>query len=53
MRITAALSTRSVNNRSNIIIINNVGRLCVHTGVDERHLLEDKSKRIRRWGVRA
>jgi hypothetical protein len=30
-----------------------IGRLRVQTGVDERHLLEDKCERIKRWGQRA
>jgi hypothetical protein len=60
LRITAALGIMSVSSRSNGSNNNisgsnnkNVGRLRVQTGFDERHLLEDKSERIRRWGERA
>jgi hypothetical protein len=47
LRIAAALFDKSVGNNNSISSKSSIGSLRVQTGVDERHLHEDKSERVR------
>jgi hypothetical protein len=53
LRIATALSDRGVGSSKCSSSNSSVGRLRVHVGVDERHLLEDELKGIRGRNDRA